>query len=160
MQNKNTRRLKNKKTLTGFTLIELLVVIAVIGLLASIVLVALDNARNKARYSKILADSEQLLKAGELYYSSNGSYPTSTAQLNTIVPSLPNPPCSNWFYSFASNTTSPTSETAVYVVKPSGVNKVLFIYCGNQGGTACSWAGSPIYGNLSSYASAQITCNE
>jgi len=68
--------LRNKNK-AGFTLIELLVVIAIIGLLASVVLLALNGARAKARDAKRIADIRQLASAMELYYNDNSTYPTS-----------------------------------------------------------------------------------
>jgi len=63
----------------GFTLIELLVVISIIGLLASVVLVALNSARSKSRDAKRIADMNQIAKAMELYFNSCDSYPVVTA---------------------------------------------------------------------------------
>ena len=68
--------LKNKK---GFTLIELLVVIAIIGLLSTLAVVALNNARQKARDAKRVADMKQIQTALEIYNTEAGNYPDCAA---------------------------------------------------------------------------------
>jgi len=78
--------IKIKKS-RGFTLIELLVVISIIGLLASVVLVAVNNARQKGRDAKRIGDLTQFAKALELYFNDKFSYPTTNTsiQLSQLV---------------------------------------------------------------------------
>jgi len=61
----------------GFTLIELLVVVAIIGVLASVVLSALGDARAKARDARRESDIKTIQNALELYYINHGQYPSS-----------------------------------------------------------------------------------
>lgn len=70
MRNKNQQ---------GFTLIELLVVIAIIGLLASVVLLALNSARQKSRDAKRVADIRQIQSGLELYFNDCNAYPATAA---------------------------------------------------------------------------------
>lgn len=85
----------------GFTLIELLVVIAIIGLLSTLAVVALNNAREKSRDAKRISDIKQVQTALELYYNDENGYPAgvtsgediagASATYMAIVPTNPAP---------------------------------------------------------------------
>lgn len=56
---------------TGFTLVELLVVVAIVGVLAGLLLPALNRSRASARRVKCLSNLRQLGLAGQLYWDDN-----------------------------------------------------------------------------------------
>lgn len=70
-------KIKNQRQ--GFTLIELLVVIAIIGLLSTLAVVSLNNARQKSRDAKRVSDIKQVQTALELHYADNNGYPVEAA---------------------------------------------------------------------------------
>lgn len=97
-----------KKTQKGFTLIELLVVIAIIGILSSVVLASLNNARRKSRDARRMADLQQIKLAQELYFDASGSEyaPTLDALAPDYIGSIPNDPLGDPYdYELASSTT-------------------------------------------------------
>lgn len=118
--------IRNKTSQKGFTLIELLVVIAIIGLLASVVLLSLNSARQKSRDAKRLADMRQLASALELYYNDFSGYPTASgstpANLNpNYIGALPTAPAP------ADGTCQTASNTYTYT--SSGVTTYSYTFC-------------------------------
>lgn len=65
-----------KKSFTsGFTLIELLVVITIIALLASVVMVGLEESRQKTRNTARVTQLNEYIKAFNMHFADKGYYP-------------------------------------------------------------------------------------
>lgn len=114
---------KNK----GFTLIELLIVVAIIGLLATLAIIGLTTAQQRARDTKRVADVKSIVSALELYWNDNAEYPilsdaispdiNTWAELNTAltdyISQLPTDPfhqdsgkSATYFYTYMMETTT------------------------------------------------------
>ena len=131
------KKKQTSKSNIGFTLIELLVVIAIIGLLSTFVVVAMSNARIKARNAKRVADISQLQKALAIYYNDNQSYPTpgskdkeqdiialESSLKPTYLQSLPDDPF-------------PEGTNYQYIWGSGGEEYGLLVPFANDGGTNC-----------------------
>lgn len=75
---------QNMKNSEGFTLIELLVVLAVIGLLTSIILVALKDTRDKGKDAAIMRELAQVRIVSQLILVGNGQYNNLCDASNTL----------------------------------------------------------------------------
>ena len=69
--------MKNAQSRLGFTLIEIMVVISIISLLASVLYINFNAARENSRDQVRKTDLKQLQLAVELYKAQNGRYPES-----------------------------------------------------------------------------------
>lgn len=65
--------MKNKKQKKGFTLIELLVVVAIIGILAGIVLVSLNSARERSRKASLQSTLASVMPVASMCVNDGGS---------------------------------------------------------------------------------------
>lgn len=66
-----------RRTQAGFTIIELLVAVVIIGILASVTIVAFNGAQGRAMNSKMRQDMATIKKALKLYKADEGRYPNS-----------------------------------------------------------------------------------
>lgn len=122
----------NKK---GFTLIELLVVLLIIGLLATISVVALGTARAKGRDTRRLTDVKGIQNALELYFVDVNGYPAVASATTLGSGSAARLDSTGW--AVLSGTSTP-----VYMVKapanptPNGAN---YVYTSTDAaGAACT----------------------
>lgn len=106
------KKQKTSSSKRGFTLIELLVVISIIGLLSTLAVVSLNNARQKSRDAKRKSDLAQIQTSMELYADdNNGAYPVAATCLlvdgavNSYLASFPSDPGTNT-YTCASTATT------------------------------------------------------
>lgn len=69
----------------GFTLVELLIVIALLGVIATIVIAAINpiEQANRARDAGMKADASQLISAIERYYTTHGQFPWEASSCDT-----------------------------------------------------------------------------
>ena len=132
----------NKK---GFTLIELLVVIAIIGILSTLAVVSLQNARKSARDAKRIADVKQMQTALELYFNDWQTYPTTASVTSSgsgtiasgtsiymvTVPSAPTP--------YETGCTA-LNNTYEYTQKDSGASYTIGFCLGGQVGNLAAGA--------------------
>lgn len=124
-------KVKSKRNL-GFTLIELLVVIAIIGVLAAVVLVSLNSARQKSRDARRIADIRQVMTAMELFYNDNNRYPIPATASTTGPTSTDGSPAWSTYLATwptapapADGTCTAAQNTFTYTQTSSGANYTL-----------------------------------
>ncbi len=91
----------------GFTIVELLIVVVVIAILAAITVVAYNGIQQRTRDSARLSAANSIVKALELYYLDNRTYPNQSStsldadflpQLKPYLGQLPKDPLNNSDY--------------------------------------------------------------
>lgn len=116
---------KNKQT--GFTIVELLIVIIVIGILATLILVAYTNVNSQAKASVLKGDLNQAGKQLHIDKEKNGggSYPATLAAANSGNGITPSSGATYTYYpNYATNPTAyclqETRDNITYSISASG----------------------------------------
>jgi prepilin-type N-terminal cleavage/methylation domain-containing protein len=145
---------------SAFTLVELLVVIAIIGLMSTIAVVGLSSSQVNSRNTTRKAGLVQISKALELYYTDNGSYPsTSNAWRGncSLYGSLPDAGAGAWIPNFTAymqtlphdprsgmsnpSSTQPACQTPgqnCFLYRSEGTDYKLLAHCTPEGTMSAS----------------------
>jgi len=114
-----------RKTTSGFTIVELLIVIVVIGILATVTVVAYNGIRTRAENNKTIAAAQAWYKAFKLYETDNGELP-HTAYDSCLGEDYV------WDYDGATSGTNQCRyATTSYYIKKINIQNVLKQYLGN-----------------------------
>jgi prepilin-type N-terminal cleavage/methylation domain-containing protein len=101
----------------GFTLIELLVVISIIGLLSSVVLAALNTARNKARDTAVKSEVIQLVTLEQEQFADTGTYAPLAGQGD---------PTFGWYMSSAQCASPASPPTGAYASQQQAICQGIY----------------------------------
>ncbi len=121
-----TQRFSCARSRAGFTLVELLVVITIIGILISLLLPAVQNARESARRMQCSNNLHQLGIALNAYHTSYGKFPPSSVWRNNGVFDLTSMTsisdkkqvCENWVILILPNLDNQNLRSAFDLTKP------------------------------------------
>jgi len=121
-----------KKYTRGFTLIELLVVIAIIGILASVVLVSLNSARQKGKDARVISDVQQIRTALESGYNGT-AYPDLKNDGNVGLANSSNASCYTNGWTNAGPQSSVITQLIADACSQSGTVTAIQINTNNPG---------------------------
>lgn len=128
----------------GFTLIELMVVIFIVALLASLVVVNVNNSRIKSRDAKRISDMGTVSSALAAYYADNHYYPTvgnnglSNPNYGTITAALNT---GGYLTSVPQDPRDTGSNVYSYRKCPAGCTNGAAVFCSSY--VLCSYLENP-----------------
>lgn len=124
-------------------MIELLVVISIIGLLSTLAVVSLNNARMKSRDSKRVADMKQAQTALEMFYNDCNTYPVVAAAA-VLASTMGTTNCNGAGTTVALSKymatvpTAPTPHDSAACIAATDANRLYYYTSVDDTGAACT----------------------